>query len=238
MDGAGGSAGDDFIGVHWDVLEGEDGGEEAIGERHIAEYSIPSLPRPVRVNQNPAKGIAFAVWNAGTVLGAYLAEMKQRALRETGASAFEGRRVVEVGAGTGITGLACGMLGAHVTLTDRDPVLPLLRANVEANGLQDRVSAAALNWGDAQGAREVRGARPVDYVVMADVLYLEEAFDDLLATLRDLCDGNPRAVVLNCYQERRGEPGFFERAARHFDVEEVRLRPLSDLLRCRTPRPA
>eukprot|EP00913_Durusdinium_trenchii_P032661 g30570.t1 len=44
-----------------------------------------------------------------------------------------GRRILELGSGTGAAGLAFAASGAQVLLTDRDSLLPLLRLNAELN---------------------------------------------------------------------------------------------------------
>eukprot|EP00639_Heterosigma_akashiwo_P011224 CAMPEP_0206376086 /NCGR_PEP_ID=MMETSP0294-20121207/9263_1 /ASSEMBLY_ACC=CAM_ASM_000327 /TAXON_ID=39354 /ORGANISM="Heterosigma akashiwo, Strain CCMP2393" /LENGTH=109 /DNA_ID=CAMNT_0053824125 /DNA_START=504 /DNA_END=830 /DNA_ORIENTATION=- len=46
---------------------------------------------------------------------------------------LERKRVLELGAGTGIVGLALARMGAAVTLTDRAPLAPLLRRNAARN---------------------------------------------------------------------------------------------------------
>ena len=44
-----------------------------------------------------------------------------------------GRRVLELGAGTGALGIAVAALGGDVVITDLPDVVPLTRKNVEAN---------------------------------------------------------------------------------------------------------
>ena len=46
-----------------------------------------------------------------------------------------GRRCVELGAGVGVAGLTAARLGAHIVLTDRRPLLSLLRGNAARNWL-------------------------------------------------------------------------------------------------------
>ncbi len=46
---------------------------------------------------------------------------------------WSGKRVLEVGAGCGLVGLALGLQGADVVLTDREEVVPTLKENVQRN---------------------------------------------------------------------------------------------------------
>ena len=81
-------------------------------------------------------GPGGAVWDAAVVLAQYVQSL---------GAALRGAAVVELGAGTGLPGLAAARLGARVTLTDRERALPLLRMNAEANALD--VAVEALEWG-------------------------------------------------------------------------------------------
>ena len=49
------------------------------------------------------------------------------------AGALAGRRAVELGAGCGLVSCVLARLGAHVTATDMEGNLPLLRHNLSAN---------------------------------------------------------------------------------------------------------
>merc|ERR1740123_1277856 len=69
------------------------------------------------------------VWSSAKVLLHYLEEtlFKQRP------GGLEGVRILELGAGCGLPGLALAQMGADVTLTDVPRLYPLLQENVSAN---------------------------------------------------------------------------------------------------------
>ena len=107
-------------------------------------------------------------WEAAVHLAAYLAGT------EEGRGLVAGRRVLELGAGTGLVALACAKaLGAaRVAATDGSPeVVEALRDSIFVNGLQHggTVSAAVLRWGRWP---EVEGLGPEDFdvVVGADIV--------------------------------------------------------------------
>ena len=86
------------------------------------------------------------VWDAGLVLAQYIAD---------NAELIRGKRVLELGSGTGLVGLAALQLGAAaVTLTDMQPLLPLLRSNLHANAsdTNNRIGIAASGGARRTGA--------------------------------------------------------------------------------------
>lgn len=58
---------------------------------------------------------------------------------------FQNQTVLELGAGTGLVGITCNLLGARVTLTDQKAVLSLLQENVQKNCI-DNCTVQELNW--------------------------------------------------------------------------------------------
>ena len=124
--------------------------------------------------------------------------------------------------------MAFALLGADVTATDIPAVLPILKKNIKRNfsrisdaytarfGAPGKVRPAQLCWGNsAQIAAVARS--PFDFVVIADVVYLEEHVLLLLETAHAVT--SDASVVLLGYRMRQEEAhakfwgeigGFFE----------------------------
>lgn len=101
-------------------------------------------------DKNGSRSTGSAVWEGDVVLTKYMAQ-------ELPNGYFEGKRVVELGAGTGLGGMVAVLLGAaHVDVTDGDDrVLDLARRNVEANlapAERAAVDVAQLRWESVRAA--------------------------------------------------------------------------------------
>ena len=106
-----------------------------------------------------------AVWGGGIVLSRYMEVL--------GSTFWEGKRVLELGTGTGLGSVTAAKLGAaRVLATDRDAkVLALAQQNAQANGVGGLVSTASLSWGkpEPQAAADSPLAQPWDVVIGADL---------------------------------------------------------------------
>ena len=83
------------------------------------------------------------------------------------ADAFRGRRVLELGAGTGLPGIVAASLGGHVVQTDRHELaLAICKCNGARNGVQtiEHRLADWTTWHDAGH---------YDWILGADILYGE-----------------------------------------------------------------
>ncbi|KAJ0968641.1 hypothetical protein J5N97_025558 [Dioscorea zingiberensis] len=111
--------------------------------------------------------------------------------------------ILELGAGTGLPGLAAALLGAaRVILTDLPPLLPTLRRNVEVNGLEARVEVMELDWGRAEEL-DTAALGELDVVLMSDVLYDPDEMEGLGRVLRRVSGEETRGWAASEKREKR-----------------------------------
>ncbi|MBN3318617.1 MT21A methyltransferase, partial [Atractosteus spatula] len=192
----------------------------ALSRLHESAAEFRFAGRRLRVAQDWGRlGVAAVVWDAAVVLCMYL---------ELGEVELRGKKAIELGAGTGLVGIVATLLGARVTLTDREPALDFLRANVRANlpaELRGAAEVSELAWGEALHRYAAGG---YDLVLGADIVYLEETFPALLATLEHL--SSERAVVLlACRLRYERDRAFLAALGRRFAVEQVHYHAQRDV---------
>jgi methyltransferase-like protein 23 len=96
------------------------------------------------------------------------------------ADAFRGKRVLELGSGTGLPGIVAASLGAHVVQTDRDELaLSICKRNAARNGTTAIVHRLA-DWSDWSETSRY------DWILGSDILYRES----LHANLRYIFETN------------------------------------------------
>ena len=153
--------------------------------------------------------------------------------------------VLDLGAGTGIVGLAAAASGAHlrVVLTDLPSVLPLLEQNVAQNRDalgETELFVTSLRWDDDRELREAaRRFGPFDLIVGGDLLYRPQVVTPLLTALGALAGVETTVLLaaslshspetIRLFSKRAEESGFVvERLdasahAEEFTSEEVRM---------------
>lgn len=134
-------------------------------------------------------------WEAALHLGEYLCANPQ---------IVHGRRVLELGAGTGYLAILCAkFLGArHVIASDgSDDVINNIPESLFLNDLQEsnEITPMDLKWGHALVGtedQEWNGGQPVDVVLGADITYDESILPALVGTVEELLSMFPRLEVL------------------------------------------
>ena len=174
-------------------------------------------------------GIAGKVWDAALAAKRWLSA-GGRAERWV-----VGKKVVEVGSGTGILGLYATALFdlEMMVMTDLPEAVALMEANVALNRLAGRLGEAAaqrlrcrpLPWGDEAAAAAVAetlgGVSEIDLVIASDCVYEPDGYAPLVQTLCSLCVcGGADALI--AYRHRNPESHrFFAMLRERFAVEEL-----------------
>ncbi|XP_029302922.1 protein N-lysine methyltransferase METTL21A [Cottoperca gobio] len=183
-----------------------------LSKLHNSSAQFRFANRDLRLAQDWKKlGVAAVVWDAAVVMCIYL-EMGKVELKE--------KEVIELGAGTGLVGIVAALLGAKVTITDRQPALDFLSANVKANLPSDShesVVVSELTWGEGLERYPAGG---FELVLGADIVYLEDTFVSLLETLEHLCS-DTSVVLLACKIRYKRDTNFLSMLKQRFTVEEV-----------------
>nr|AFK11541.1 methyltransferase-like protein 21B-like protein [Callorhinchus milii] len=124
------------------------------------------------------------IWEAGLVLCQYFEKEKMD---------FTGKKVIELGSGTGIVGILAALLGGNITLTDRPRVLPQIQNNMNNNipaSIIHRSKVSVLCW----GINHSDFPSDYDYIIGSDIVYSLSSYSFLIETLKSL--SNPNTVIL------------------------------------------
>jgi len=191
---------------------------QVLGERNgPLQLQIEASRGALQEPDDPRMGTGGVVWSGGIGLARYLEQ-------QYGTAGMAGRRVLELGCGTGLVSLVAAALGAVVTATDIASVLSSVTvANLEAHSwLSGSVTPLELVWGST--ALEPLFGRESgwwDLVVGADVLYHAQHAPLLLATLQGVVGPGCKALVAVDRRGREGVKAFLHACAGCFAVREV-----------------
>lgn len=197
----------EHFGSRWRIRLTEDASRSATSDKHLAiqgrffefDGSL-TIAREHRLEftESPnlqSTGTGFSIWD-GTLL---LSRLLERA-----PALVEGQRVLELGAGCGVSGVVAAALGAsHVTLTDLPAVVPNLQSNIDrnreavrraangTNGNNVTISCRPCDWCNPPRdilAKCADGGPPFDVILVADCVWMEHLVTPLLNMLKLLTD--------------------------------------------------
>jgi predicted nicotinamide N-methyase len=159
------------------------------------------LPDDGAVEWAPLAPYWSVLWRSGVELA-----------RELYGEELSGLRVVELGCGLAVPGIAAARAGADVLATDSDAeALELVARNALANGVS--VETAAIDWAEPD---DLINRAPFDLVLAADVLYERASVALLLSLLPRL---GPEVWLAD--PGRPAADAFLEEARRRWRVETV-----------------
>ena len=153
---------------------------------HIWDVDV-CLRWPAEEPSAPEDATGGAVWPISHSIAAFCTGTGMK---------LRGRRVLELGAGTGVLSIAAALQGARVTATDLPDRLPAILANSAANAAAiDRAGGTICTAAHRWGAGLEGLAPPYDLVLGGDLVYwgggslfAEDSRAALLRTLAGLAD--------------------------------------------------
>ncbi len=158
--------------------------------------------------QNPLKDLPLwaKIWPAAFVLGRFLRKFSP-----------EGKSLLELGAGCGITGCIASRYGfSSVCISDVvSDALLFAKANVLKNALEDTVTVRHV---DITNSKASLKEQRFDMIVASEILYLEELHRPLIKCIKRHLAKNGTAIL--CTDIARKKPRFFKQAAKEFTITE------------------
>ncbi|XP_038646287.1 EEF1A lysine methyltransferase 3-like [Scyliorhinus canicula] len=120
---------------------------------------------------------------------------------------FTGKKVIELGSGTGMVGILAALLGGDVTLTDKPKIRTQLENNVGINMpsvCNHRIRFRPLVWGE-----DLAKFSPIyDFVLGTDIVYSSAAYPALVKTLRYF--GQLGTTIIMCSELRSVHGAFHD----------------------------
>ncbi|RLN45913.1 hypothetical protein BBJ29_009455 [Phytophthora kernoviae] len=205
----------------------QEGSPGDLGVHCCRAVAMEGLQHDIILAESPGNlGIGGKLWDSCLVLTRYLSTRREL---------LAGKQVIELGSGLGLVGIFCAMLGAHVTLTDMEEVIPLLAYNIALNfpGLEQGGASTSQSFAKGDAAvLPVAKAHPwgepprdlpshADVLVLSDVVYDPEGYVPLVKSLEALAT-SPETLVLMAHRSRNPmEYQFFELLSRAFSCEQI-----------------
>lgn len=261
----------DLLGAGGPPPEGKREGREIAVFSHALAKHLPVLlatrsvrlpgGRDIVIRQHQRReeekiGTGGVLWEAAIVLADYVGRNQET-------FAWQGKRVLELGAGTGLVAIALALEGAEVCATDGNPgVLVGAEKNVKsAAPLVGTVRVDTFDWNSPEDLARILSMGPWDAVVGSDLVYpgnagrkcvlsndtKPPADETLLALLTQLI--SPTTLVVLALKDRTGEVERFvslasepargwhvERAAPEAIMPEFRDQPSVVVLHLRRTR--
>ncbi|UZP67994.1 protein N-lysine methyltransferase family protein [Desulfovibrio mangrovi] len=177
---------------------------EVLQVQNMKEY-LDNLVPTIKEDALSALPLWAKIWPAAFMLGHFLRHAPSK-----------DKSLLEIGAGCGVTGLIAATQGfSEVVISDiNEDALLFARINVLQNGMEDRVSVRKVD------IQTTRMDRSFDYIVGAEILYLEPLHRALVKFINHHLAKRPEAEAILAKDYRRKAKKFFKLAERDFRMQE------------------
>lgn len=202
-------------------------------EDAVARY-LPSIDSTLMIRQFPSQGISFKIWAAANTLVTLLEQFHHQPNDSPLSFVFDSHcptlRILELGSGTGLVGIAAAaILSAKVTITDLPNVLPNLSFNTKANSSvlllnNGTVDVKSLRWGEIEDMSCI--GKDFNFILGSDLVYHDNLYEPLLKTLQFYLGDNSDTVFVMAHSRRwKKESAFFKKARKMFQVQTIHSDP-------------
>ncbi|OQR98731.1 hypothetical protein THRCLA_06686 [Thraustotheca clavata] len=205
--------------AHEESSEGQDPVESATQESGDGLLGLKVRnfgPLIIAQNYERMQGTGSAVWQAAEA-------MLQMMTLPAYQTMLNDRKVLELGAGTGINSLAAAMSKGHVVATDGDlESLALIEENVKKNQFQLNrpVVVRQLVWGDQAQIKAIKQEFGLfDVILGSDVLF-EAIEGHLLVTVYELCAMQGVVILTHTPRESARENSILQSFSRYFNMTQ------------------
>jgi predicted nicotinamide N-methyase len=173
---------------------------------HLLQHcQMSSIPPLIITERLDSSDYPIFTWSSALLLSAFIAAHRDN---------FINKRVLELGAGTGLPSIVCLHIPvSRMIATDRAQeveLLSVLQDNLDRNvpkdtSLQPNITVIGLDWqATTTILRQLEKILPqIDIILGADILYCEDDYEDLFQLLFILFTHNPQAIFYTSYQHRK-----------------------------------
>ena len=131
--------------------------------------------KTLKISQQYVGDVGGVVWDAALVLNGFLENISEK---------IKGKNILELGAGTGVSGLIAAYFGARVSITDTSEFIPLIEKNIEQNKELIKLSPVypfCLDWRYFDDNVKLETPSdvtkkldlPFDIIILSDCIYYE-----------------------------------------------------------------
>jgi len=162
----------------------------------------------VRVLQDWRLGKGGILWDASWVMAKYLQSMD-----------LENKRVIELGAGSGLPSIVSCSKGANVVVTDLPELTQFTQANFEQNleVLRGSYAIQDLDWQNEDHREALKGH--YDLMVLSDLFYLPSLAEDFSKTVRALASEHTTIVMTYRFRVPHILDPFLEELEKHYHIK-------------------
>jgi len=126
---------------------------------------------------------------------------------------IKGKTLLEVGSGAGIVGsVLAHMEPENIVLTDQEPMVPLLKANLQQldESVLKRINVMNLFWSRENARSVLREVPKFDLIIGSDLIFAKEGIEPLCEVVDEVQKVNPKCVFYIAVIRRfKWEENFF-----------------------------